>query len=262
MTINFAALNTATKYPSIETYHKLTDGRLTEERNFTFDGAVTLREKIDGTCTRVVKLLGGDYVIGAREHLLHARGDRIINPTEGIAEHLAPFADAWPALDDDAYLHVLYLETYGGKIGPAAKQYTGSGAVGHRLFDVAFIPRDVLEWPLAQISAWRKGGGQKFADEPTLMRAAQYHGLLLAPALGTVPAESLPTTRAGMYEWLRAVDQTFVALDDSGKGASEGAVLRTHDRSVIAKARIADYRKVLGDIPQPEELKKEERTHD
>src|SRR6188768_1972097 len=71
-----AALNTATKYPSIPTYHKFGEkGRLTEELNVIFKGAVIGTEKIDGTNTRIILPPGNDYIIGSREELLFSGGD-------------------------------------------------------------------------------------------------------------------------------------------------------------------------------------------
>lgn len=67
------------------------------------------------------------------------------------------------------------------------------------------------------------------------------------PVLGTVAAPHLPKSREGMYGWLKDIlPNTFASLDEGGKGGSEGIVLRSSDRSVIAKARFADYQRTLG----------------
>lgn len=249
--INLAALNSATKYPSIETYHKLDGGTLTEDLNCEFEGAVILTEKVDGTNGRIIRLPGNDYIIGSRNELLYAKGDRIGNPTEGIAAQLRPVADRLGILDDDTYLHVYYLEVYGGRIGAQHKQYSGHGAVGHRLFDVALIPVSVLENSVEQISAWREDGSQRFFTEPTLWRFAQAEKIPLVPRLAVAEADELPTTRQVMYEWLQsALPHTNVALDGDGGSKPEGIVLRTGDRRVIAKARFADYAKALNPQPQ------------
>lgn len=248
-TIDLAALNSATKYPSIETYHKLDErGTLTEELNFEFDGQVIMTEKVDGTSGRIIRMPGNDYIIGSRNELLYAKGDRIGNPCEGIAEHLRPVAERLGALDDDRYIHVYYTEVYGGRIGAQHRQYTGQGAVGHRLFDVALVPVEVLEWPVEKISSWRQQGGQKFFTEGTLQLVAAAGKIPLVPRVGT--AYGLPTSREEMEQWLRAaLPHTNVALDDDGGAKAEGLVLRTVDRRTIAKARFADYAKALN--PQP-----------
>jgi hypothetical protein len=52
----------------------------------------------------------------------------------------------------------------------------------------------------------------------------------------------LDTTSAFLAEWSPV---TRAALDESAGRASEGIVLRTPDRSVIAKARFQDYARTL-----------------
>lgn len=252
MTPGFDALNSATQYPSIETYHKLDGGRLTEELSFTFEGNVILTEKIDGTNGRVIVLPDGDFFIGSRKEILYARGDRRIDPAQSITETLLPLA---PAMVHESrrtvsgeWITVVFGEVYGGKIGPDAKQYTHISNVGFRLFDIAFIPMEVLGWPRERIASWRDGGGQKFANETALHRASDRFGISLTPRRGTVGAESLPITLAGMHDWLTniyAVHSVAMLDGEDVPGASEGIVLRTQDRSVIAKARVQDYAKAL-----------------
>lgn len=86
-------VETATQYPSIETYHALGNrGRLTEEVA-TFHGPVYLTEKVDGTNVRVITDSSGDYLIGERLGLLYAKGDRVANPANGVVETLRDFLD-------------------------------------------------------------------------------------------------------------------------------------------------------------------------
>lgn len=243
-----AALNTATKYPSIPTYHALDtkNGNLLEDQPTHLTGDVILTEKVDGTNGRIVLFSDGDYFIGSREELLHARGDRITNPALGIVEALEPLADRLKPRDEHRQILVFFLEVYGHKIGGAAKQYTTSGQVGYRLFDIACLLPDVLEWDRAQISSWRDGGGQRFCNEATLQRAATAEGIELTPRLATLDAAKVPTGIQETHDWLSAyLPATNVALDDSAGGQPEGIVLRTTDRSVIAKARFQDYRRTL-----------------
>lgn len=143
---------------------------------------------------------------------------------------------------------VYYLELYGGKIGGQAKQYTTRGTTGWRLFDVALVPglTDKLSWTPERISSWRDNGGQEFADEPTLQGDARQAGFELTPRLFTLDAADIPTGIDETHAFLAEhMPRTLVALDDSGKGQSEGIVLRTADRSVIAKARFQDYERTL-----------------
>ena len=245
--LNLEALNSATKYPSIPTYHALGErGSLTEDVT-TFEGDVTLTEKVDGTNSRIILLPDGDWFIGSREELLTARGDRVHNPALGIVAALRDVADGLKGDGSGASINVFFLETYGAKIGGQAKQYTGAGRVGWRMFDLAFIPIEVLDWDREHIAAWRDGDyGQPFATEATLQRAAEAEGIELTPRLATIPGAALPASVADTAEWLgRCLPTTLVGLDETAGGRPEGIVLRTSDRSVIAKARFQDYERTL-----------------
>jgi hypothetical protein len=251
--INLRALNSLTKYPSIPTYHQLDprNGSLTDEAA-PFTGQVIGTEKVDATNARIILLPpdDGGYLLGSREELLYANGDLIGNPALGIADHLRDVADSFgtsvnPGYDD---LRVFYVELYGGKIGGQAKQYSTRGSVGYRLFDVATIERvsEKLTWSAERISRWRDGGGQAFADETDLSTFARLTGFEPAPRLFEVDAADLPTDIEQMHAFLvEKLPRTLVGLDDSAKGGAEGIVLRTPDRSVIAKARFQDYERTL-----------------
>lgn len=255
---DLAALNSACKYPSIPTYHTLDprNGGLLETAVGFAGDEVILTEKVDGTNGRIVVLPGGDYVIGSREELLYARGDRIGNPALGIVDALKPLAERMSeqrkfgdGLGDglgDGQIRVYFLEVYGHKVGGAAKQYTGQGRVGQRLFDLAVLPADVLDQDQARISAWREAGGQQFCTEEALQRAAAADGIELTPRLGVLPPAALPTTVEAAHAWLTAtLPATHVALDSAAGGRPEGIVLRTPTRSTIAKARFQDYARTL-----------------
>lgn len=254
---NLSNLNSATKYPSIETYHVLGErGRLTEELG-PFAGIepgkeVVLTEKVDGTNIRVVLLPDGDWFIGIREELIYARGDRIVPTTlNGAAKVAIPYAERaakWQAdgVQIPNHAQVFFFEVYGSKIGGAAKNYTKGTEMGARLFDLAIIPLDVLDKEREEIASWRDHGGQTFAAEDTVLRAASALEMGYTPRLGTVRSDSLPTTLEGTRDWLSmALPSTRVALSDDALGRPEGIVLRTKDRSRIAKARFEDYARTL-----------------
>lgn len=253
--IDISKLNTATKYPSIDTYHHLDNGVLQDHQAMMFPPGeqVIWTEKVDGTNVRVVRMPGDDYWIGSRNEILYAKGDRWGDHREGIVEYLRPIADRMAPIDDDMYIHVYYMEVYGGRIGAQSRQYTGQGKVGHRVFDVAFVPLRIIEderMTVEHLSRWREGGGQKFATEATLQRFAEAEKMPLVPRLGAVGSDQLPISLAETEKWLRAeLPCTRVALDGDGGTKAEGLVLRTTTRSVIAKARFADYAKALN--PQP-----------
>ncbi|WP_328392013.1 RNA ligase family protein [Nocardia sp. NBC_00416] len=239
-------LNSATKYPSIPTYHALGErgsltGAVTE-----FAGRVIGTEKVDGTNARVIGLPDGTWLLGSREELLCAKGDLIGNPALGIVAALREFAEA--AVPDEDVVQVFYVELYGGKITGASAQYTGRRAVGYRMFDLVVL-RDYTELfaaSRAEISRWRESGGQPFASETDLAAAAHRYGLELTPRLFDLPASELPTeidkTRDFLAEFL---PRTRCDLDADAGGRPEGIVLRTADRSVIAKARYEDYDRTL-----------------
>lgn len=255
MEFDLQKLNSATKYPSILTYHGLGErGALTEDRVHEWDDSeeVTLTEKVDGTNSRVIRTPDKDWFIGSREELLTAKGDRVPNPALGIVEAIRPVAERLEG-DDYPGLLVFFLETYGKGIGGNGKQYSGEGKVGHRLFDVAYVPLEVLDWDRERIASWRDNGGQRFAQEANLHRAAVKEGLALTPRLGTIKASALPRDVEGTYKWLEALlPSTHVALDAKGLGRAEGVVLRTSDRSTIAKARFEDYERTMKRRNQPQ----------
>lgn len=85
-------------------------------------------------------------------------------------------------------------------------------------------------------------GGQPYLSEEDLSARAEEDGLTLTPRLFSIDAAELPVeldkTRAFLAEHL---PRTRSALDDGAAGAPEGIVLRTANRSTIAKARFQDY---------------------
>ncbi len=244
--LDMDTLNSATKYPSIPTYHARDpkNGALLEEA-LSFSGDVHVSEKIDGVNSRIAVLPSGGYVIGSREDLLYASGDVLANPAHGIVDALRAFAGQIPRHRRDVL--VFFGEVYGGhKVTRASLQYTGAGAVGYRMFDVAIIPVEVLFWSLLRISQWRDTGGQHFLSEQELSHVADREGVDLTPRLATVDSAELPTSIEGMNAFLaRRLPTTLAALDEGGGASPEGVVLRSADRSVIAKARFQDYARTL-----------------
>ena len=249
--VDLDRLNTLTKYPSIPTYHALdpSNGSLLEEA-VAFSGPVLLTEKVDGTNARIAHLPDGTVLIGSRNEWLHALGDLVANPGLGIVDAVRPLAEriaTSPAPPADAVVTV-YGEVYGGKVTGASAQYTGSRAVGFRLFDVAVVDAlaDRLRQPAAALSEWRESGGPSFLDEGALRAEADRLGVALTPRLGTVDAADLPRSVADADAFLkRELPETRVALDDGAGGQPEGVVLRSVDRAAIAKARLGDYRRTL-----------------
>jgi hypothetical protein len=256
--MDLGKLNSATKYPSILTYHEMGDrGRLTQTVQVPFPegGRIHLTEKVDGTNGRVIVLPGtapiphfGDrrYLIGSREELLSAEKDLIYPIDYGIVDALRPLADGiLPGHPD--LIFVFFFEVYGGDL-PASKQYTSCKAVSLRIFDVACVPLDVLGRPIEKIAGWRDHGGQDFLTEEGIdaqVGALVQKGLTVSRVPSVGLASALPATIEATYEWLKFYEQSRCDLG-GGKGHSEGVVARTGDRKAIAKMRFEDYERTLG----------------
>lgn len=247
MEIDITSLDSATKYPSIETYHALNpaDGRLLEEV-MHFRGPVIGTEKINGANGRIVVLPDGDWFIGSRREMLYARGDRIENPMLGLVPALLGIARAVATLEQGHDSIITYfMEVYGRGI-EGWKQYTACNEVHYRLFDIAFAPLSVLDLSVEQIALWRKDAGQEFADEQRLHVSVKHLDLQLAPRLFEIDGSELPETIQGMHDFMKeGLPASQAKLAESGAGRPEGIVLRTPDRSVIAKARFDSYERTL-----------------
>ncbi len=246
--INLQALNSATEYPAIPTFHKLNpeDGMLMPD-TVPFIGDVIFTEKVDGTNSRIILLPDGTYLIGSRELLLYARGDVVHNPQDGVVEALRTVAERLKPLSATAPITTFYFEVYGGKIGQSWREYTSTGAVGIRLFDVGITPESVIATMDPEtIAGWRDRGGQTFLTEERMQRLAHEESLALVPRLAVVPSDELPTGLVEMHEYLgRICNNTLVGLDGGANRTCEGAVLRSFDRTKIAKARFSNYRRTL-----------------
>ncbi len=247
--IDLDKLNSLTKYPSILTYHTLGDkGALQEAVQVPFAGRVLGTEKVDGTNTRLIFCPDGSAVVGSREDLLWERRDLIGNPAMGI---VAAIQDVVQGLYERACLPgriaVYYVEVYGRNIGGAAKQYTGEGRVGFRLFDAVLVEdyEELLGWPAGRIAHWREQGGQKHLDADRLAGLAREAGFETVPALFDLDAAGLPTGLEETYRFLLGLGPSRCRLDEAAGGVPEGVVVRSPDRSRIAKLRREDYERTL-----------------
>jgi len=240
----FEKLNSATKYPSISTYHKIGDrGRLVEELNIESEaplgGNLQITEKIDGTNARII-IYGDDYIIGSREELIYAKGDRVKNDKLRIVEALKENADQLGYSPEHSIM-VLYGEVYGGKITKASKQYTNDESISFRMFDAAYVPINIFDKSLDEISTWRQNGGQDFAGNLLLFKLASDAGFKVVPTLDHLRFEQLPKDRRSVYKLLQQHKTTKAGIDIDGK--SEGIIVRNIDRSFIRKIRFEEYEK-------------------
>lgn len=252
-------LNSITKYPSILTYHNLgPKGSLVDSlvEDMSFENKpIYITEKIDGTNSRIVFITDAngaaiDYIIGSREELLFARGDRIVNPTLGVVNNLKPIADTVCLLSDGNIplrpnsIYCLYGETYGGNIN-GAKQYSGHGTYGIRFFDMWTVPlshvEDLLQMDIDQISRWREHGGQPFVCVNVLEQFCGDFGLERVPYIRETVGTEIPHDLQGVWDWMQEFANSDAKLDNDGKGMSEGVVIRYADRSLIRKIRFEDY---------------------
>jgi RNA ligase len=266
-------VNSLTKYPSIPTYHgidieqhKLVEPRFYPPVNFgPVAVPVVVTEKINGTNGRIV-FTRNDYFIGSREEFVYAKDDYMGDHKDGVMDALKPLAERFVRESngmnevDTRCVCVAYFEVYGGRIN-WAKHYTSTEQVGVRLFDVACIldSEEMLQKEPEKIAAWRDHGGQHFLDAHTMRQWAgtwATHARLGIPVVPEIlrplggrftsfdlKSESLAQT----LEWLLPVcgRSSKAALDEGATGAPEGIVVRTPDRSVIAKLRIEDYERAL-----------------
>ena len=106
----------------------------------------------------------GDFYIGSREELLHARCDRVINQNLGIVDVLLPHASRMSEeMTPSKNITVAYGEVYGHAIGSGSKNYTRSTSRGVRWFDLCVVPVELLSQTPEFAAKWRDNSGQIFA---------------------------------------------------------------------------------------------------
>lgn len=247
--MDLETLNGLTKYPSIATLHAMGEkGRLSEALSAPLPSEpLFVTEKIDGSNARIILSPDGDFVIGSREELLHAKGDRVWNPAQGIVEAVRPVAElvlagwrrevsAWGAI---------FGEVYGHNKGRNARNYA-TLASGFRVFDIIQFDQAALDAALSlsreSLATWRDEGRQPFVPEGRLRELCGVLELSPVPTLECAPP---PTGIAETAAWLKGVSSRTRAALDTEPGESEGVVIRSRSRSFIAKARHEDYQRTL-----------------
>ena len=246
-------LNTITKYPSILTYHELgKKGTVIEELTNQYyecsdDEELEGTEKVNGTNTRII-ICGQDYLIGTREEIIYAKGDRIQNDKQSILSNCIPIAEKiihYNHVSDDELI-VIYGENYGKDIGDSYKNYT-TKEVAFRVFDMWSMKvddiKELLSLELNKLATWREHGNQPYFDINKLKAYCRILKLEKTPVLFTIKKKELPTSIEDMYKFLSQFKDTRVGLDCIGK--SEGFVVRSSDRKYIKKIRFEEYEKTL-----------------
>lgn len=256
--INLDKLNSITKYPSIMTYHAIGDRCiLSEETNGPIpeEDFVYISEKIDGSNTRIV-VYKNDYIIGTRETLLYAKGDRILNadPIKSLMiSTVLPYAEKLSSNQDTKSndIVVYYGETYGHKIRgdrKIEKHYTTNASLGFRIFDISSMPLKEMN-KLAKmdgdyIAGWREDVSRTdFLNFRQLDSIASEYDVPLVPYIDTT--NSLPLGIEDTYEFLKRFSVSNAALDEGADRQSEGIVVRNTNRTYIRKLRFEDYERTL-----------------
>jgi hypothetical protein len=243
-------LNSLTKYPSIPTYHK-TDGTgmLTTEHEFILDEPTYLiSEKIDGTSSRIIFDHEGNYIVGIRENFLWGSKDLIVQDSMGILPEIVKCAEKLKGSLDFSKEKVfcVYGESYGGSISRNSKNYTKDANIrGFRIFDIAECALHMLDTSLTHIANWREHGGQEFYTHENLTNFAKSYSLELVPMLGCHDVKANLSHQEAYALITCMVPETSAGLSADRLNKAEGIVIRTPDRSIIAKLRYQDYERVF-----------------
>jgi hypothetical protein len=250
-------LNSVTKYPSIETYHKIGDrGVLTDEvQGGPPAGPLLATEKIDGVNVRIILTNGtngeSDWFIGSREELLTCRGDRVRPVGKGveamIVRDMLPTADRLSRTLTTPGVFCVYGELYGDKDTPEWRRY-GAGEQQFRVFDMVNIQGNklgIFDCEPDVIGSWRQQGKQPFMDVPEMIEMCTFLDLVYVPPIQGLFSEALPTGVAEIHEWMNErLPKSLASLDtaDSPKAHwPEGIVLRDPKRTWIRKLRFEQY---------------------
>lgn len=249
--VDLDKLNSATKYPSIETYHVLGErGKLSgQSRDFSENVELFATEKIDGTNVRIIFCPDESVVVGSREELLWESQDLIGSSSLGIVQYLRPVVHRLKSecfgkkYTSEGSILVLYGELYGHQIGPG-KNYTIKNAINYRIFDVAHLKWDaVSSLSRENVSLWRQNGGQSFLGQEEARLFAHNASIDFVPFLFQINSDYIPKDIQKMYDFLLEYQFTKAEIDKPLNPKSEGVVLRTDDRKTIYKLRFEDYQR-------------------
>ena len=242
-----AKLDSATKYPSIPTFHELGDRGILQESGNPFagyQGPIVATEKVDGTNARIIIDSSSDWIIGSRDRLLTAAGDRVYDDSYGIVDKLRDLVpQLW--IPGPSELFAYFFEVYGQRESKNHRIYSDGKEHGARLFDVATIPTKMFNMSVGDIAQWRDNDGQEFWP-------IHVHPWALdrVPRLATYAnGDELPDTVEGMQHLINQLaGKTQVAINEGADDArrAEGVVFRTAvHRHKIFKARHESYTRTM-----------------
>ena len=248
--VDLGKLNSMTKYPSILTYHALGDkGVLQDAVQIPFEGRIIGTEKVDGTNTRLIFCPDQSVIVGSREDLLWERRDLIGNPAMGIVDAVKETVHRLvETLCRPGRIAVYFVEVFGRNIGGGAKNYTKTGKVRLPVVRRGFhreLRRDVRlarRTDRSLAGQWRSAIRRCRRDREARRRHRLSDGSGFArhgrrPSFR--PAWRKPTS------YLLNFHASQCKLDDDANGDPEGIVVRSPDRSRIAKLRREDYERTL-----------------
>lgn len=239
-------INTLTKYSSILTLHQLGEkGRLKNELTTPIQGEkMYAKEKIDGTNARII-CYGSEYLMGAREFILHHSHDLYFDTAQGIVDGLKKLNIKVPITEN---FTVIYGEFYGGKTSSNASWY-GQDKNGFRVFDIAvYHDLSILELTQQEISKWRESEtengmmyGQHFLTRSEMQ--SQFPDFELVPLVEFDLGDM--SHKVVLQNLHKFIPETKVALSENALKKCEGVVLRNETRSKIVKVRFEDYERTL-----------------
>ena len=213
-----------------------------------------MTEKIDGSNIRFI-IYNGDYLIGSRKEWIYAKGDRLISNEQVM--YLKNYVEE--VLKSYTFkkniLYCIYGEVHGTGIQSWRNYTLSSQSYGFRIFDIWSMEKKDIENLLIsmkskdEVSNWRENNNQPWwnMNEMTTFIINCCGLVEYAPFKLLCSIKSIPTDIEETYEFMRRFQHTDVNLDGTGKqnAKAEGIVIRTYDRSYIAKLRFEDYEKTF-----------------
>ncbi len=272
-------LNCVTKYPSIDTFHRLQDGRFpTNDTNHNPASLELLGlkkldvyEKIDGVNVRVILVPGCQpgITIGSRESILYISESAVYSNNHDIVETIFETPEFETLVNNiqnsptTGEMIVLYGEVFGGKTNNHKRYHDGNPKVrGFKLFDVAVFNKTIFEElhekSLNDISLWREKhkmpGVLWFTPEnapkeygiPESLWAPKHDPLCIDPSFFRCRVWDIKDLLHLNLKWRKS----RVLLDNSKEyqlgGTSEGVILRAQNRrDFICKIRFEEYDRIL-----------------
>jgi hypothetical protein len=242
-------LNALTRYPVVPTYHvpgaqNCPTGRV--KVSFAQEPDLIFSEKIAGHSIRII-LTSQGYFVGNKTEILAWNEDIATLPTnpilEGMQENANNFHQMYAPKGEG--VKVLFGVFFGGSSHPHSRQYTGGDSQlnSFRLSDAFNLSPEefsnLLSQSPEQIGEWRENNQQPFFSEAALLGL----GIPVNPRLlGNHP----PINPTATHTWMKQIlPKSKASLNYQAAGKPNGILIRTPNRSKIAKLSFAEYEKLL-----------------